>query len=160
MTIYPWAAHCLTLLLFVFYRLKPGKAGSEFVADQASPIFKASCLAGTGVPAFMYGGGTQQKPLWKYMVGDVYRPEFKTCCDVISYFPIRISSLTFVPSGTDTVYGNGDEIVIRFANSAQQVVEHGLPWKVSKEKIDEWLQATAETSDPDTMKLLNLGRAY
>ena len=124
------------------------------------PFSKRSCLAGTGIPPFMYGGGSQQKPLWKYMESNLYRENFKTCCDVITYFPVHIDSLTFVPSGTDTVYGDEDKIVIRFAKSAQQAVEHGMPWKVSKTDIDKWLQATAETSDPDTMELLNLGRAY
>ena len=146
---YSWIAHLLALLVFVSFHLKPGEAGSEFVGDQASPIFKRSCLAGTGIPPFMYGGGSQQKPLWKYMESNLYRENFKTCCDVITYFPVHISSLTFVPSGTDTVYGDEDKIVIRFAKSAQQVVEHGMPWKVSKTDIDKWLQATAETSDPD-----------
>ena len=104
MTMYAWMTHFLALLLFSSYQWKAGEAGSEFVADQGSPIFKRSCLAGTGIPTFMYGG--QQKPLWKYSNSDLYRENFKTCCDVISYFPTHIDSLTFVPSGADTVYGD------------------------------------------------------
>ena len=133
---YSWIAHLLALLVFVSFHLKPGEAGSEFVGDRFSH-FSRGLLGRYWYTTFMYGGGSQQKPLWKYMESNLYRENFKTCCDVITYFPVHIESLTFVPSGTDTVYGDEDKIVIRFAKSAQQVVEHGMPWKVSKTDIDE-----------------------
>ena len=99
-------------------------------------------MAGTGIPSFL---GTQ-KPLWKRNTEQIWRDEFSTCCDVLTYFPVAIESIRFSSVGDDTTYGINDTIVIRLKSSAHQLIEHGVPWNVTKYQIDDWFQATSETS--------------
>eukprot|EP00943_MAST-04B_sp_MAST-4B-sp1_P001486 g1486.t1 len=117
-------------------------------------------MASAGIPNFMYSAGTSQLHLWKYQATNMWREDFATCCDVITYFPVGLSSIKFVSAGTDISYGANDTIIITLEESASQVEERQMPWKVNKKQIDEWFQATAETSVPLIMENINLGISY
>ncbi len=153
----PLRSYLFIVILFslVIFHTERVKAGSEFVRDLGF-YNKWSCMAGTGIPPFL----GQPKPLWKRHTQQIWRDEFSTCCDVLTYFPVAIESIRFSSVGDDTTYGINDTIVIRLKSSAHQLIEHGVPWNVTKYQIDDWFQATSETSLPDRMERVNLGLAY